>query len=114
MLPLHLDTPFPKLRADGGNKRSEATEQYNCIAWSAKRDEDHWWEPEKWETWYYWPPNLPPKDYAFNNFVKLFTDLGYKECTGSHFEFFYKKVAIYGIYEYFARAIGASRMFAIR
>jgi len=47
---------FPKLLADGAKKTSEATRQYNCIAWSAARDELQWWEPEKFESWYYWPP----------------------------------------------------------
>jgi hypothetical protein len=100
MFPQRLDILYPKLRADGADEKSKATRQYNCIAWAAARDKKQWWEPEKLEPWYYWPPELPPKDYAFENFVRLFENLGYKECVGSHFEFFYKKVAIYGIYEY--------------
>ena len=102
-LPSHLIRKFPKLLADGAKKTSEATRQYNCIAWSAARDELQWWDPEKYESWYYWPPNLPPKDYSFENFVRLFQDKGYKECTGSQFEFLYKKVAIYAIYGFYEK-----------
>ena len=102
-LPAYLGEKFPKLLADGAKKTSKATRQYNCIAWSAERDELQWWEPEKLESWFYWPPELPPKDYSFENFVRLFENLGYKKCTDAQFEILYKKVAIYAIYGYFEK-----------
>ena len=98
MLPQHLEACFPKLKADGATKTSEATNQYNCIAWSAACDIRHWWEPEKLEPWYYWPPDLPPNDYAFENFIRLFQNIGYKKHSNPTFEIFYEKVALYAIY----------------
>ncbi|HEY1718719.1 MAG TPA: hypothetical protein VGH42_10575 [Verrucomicrobiae bacterium] len=103
MLPAHLVKKFPKLLADGAKKTSEATNQYNCIAWSAARDTQQWYEPEKFEPWYHWPSELPPKDYTFENFVRLFENLGYKKRTDARFEILYKKVAIYAIYGYFEK-----------
>ena len=103
MLPPSLASKFPKLVADGAKKTSDATFQYNCIAWSAARDEKQWWQPDKLEPWFYWPVDLPPGDYAFKNFIRLFDNLGYTQCSDSHFEILYKKVAIYGIYEYFEK-----------
>jgi hypothetical protein len=101
MLPQHLAARFPKLQSDRGKKTSEATSQYNCLAWSAARDKQHWWEPEQLEPWYYWPHELPSGDYAFDNFVRLFENLGYKKCDDRSFQLFHKKVALYGIYGYF-------------
>jgi len=94
MLPPALVKKFPKLPADGATKSSDATEQYNCIAWSANRDKKQWWQPIKEEPWDYWPPGIPV-DFSFESFVLLFEKRGYKKCAGSHFEFFYKKVALY-------------------
>jgi hypothetical protein len=95
MLPPALVKKFPKLSADGAQKTSEASQQYNCIAWSAKRDKEHWWEPKPQEPWDYWPQSIPD-DYSFESFVLIFEKRGYKKCgLDSRFEFFYKKVALY-------------------
>jgi hypothetical protein len=102
-LPEHLIRRFPKLLADRARKTSEPTLQYNCIAWSAERDENHWWEPTKWESWVIWPEDAKPDDYSLENFVRLFENRGYKKCEGPQFEFLYKKLAIYAIYGYFEK-----------
>jgi hypothetical protein len=94
MLPPALVKKFPKLPADGAKKTSDPTPQYNCIAWSANRDKKQWWEPKKQEPWDYWPSDIPD-DYSFESFVLIFERQGYKKCEGSHFEFFFKKVALY-------------------
>lgn len=94
MLPPALVKKFPKLLADGAEKTSDPSKQYNCIAWSANRDKKQWWQPIKEEPWDYWPPGIPT-DFSFESFVLLFEKRRYKKCTGSHFEFFYKKVALY-------------------
>jgi hypothetical protein len=94
MLPPALVKKFPKLPADGAKKTSDPTPQYNCIAWSVKRDKKQWWQPIKEESWDYWPPDVPD-DFSFESFVLLFEKQGYKKCIGSHFEIFYKKVALY-------------------
>jgi len=102
MLPDHLARKFPKLKADGGDKTSEAAIQYNCLSWSAKRTKQYRFEPKPQEAWERWPEGLPD-DYSLESFIMLFEQLGYKRLADidSRFEFFYKKVAIYaafGIY----------------
>jgi hypothetical protein len=95
MLPRALIAKFPKLPADGAIKTSEATDQYNCIAWSANRDTKQWWQPILEEPWDYWPPGIP-KDFSFESFVLIFENQGFKKCgLDSSFNFFYKKVALY-------------------
>jgi hypothetical protein len=94
MLPSALVKKFPKLLADGAEKTSEPTKQYNCIAWSAARDREQWWQPIKEEPWDYWPSDIPV-DCSLESFVMLFEKRGYHKCSGSQFEFFYQKVAIY-------------------
>jgi hypothetical protein len=95
MLPPELEAKFPKLRADGAKKTSDPDSQYNCIAWSAKRDKKHWWQPVKEEPWDYWPPDCPDDEQDFQTFVALFEKMGFKKCVGAQFEFFYKRVALF-------------------
>src|ERR1700733_6526305 len=96
MLPAGLVSKFRKLPADGAVKTSEATDQYNCIAWAANRDTEHWWQPTLEEPWDYWPPGIPD-DCSFESFVLIFENQGFKKCAlDSRFEFFYKKIALYG------------------
>jgi hypothetical protein len=94
MLPPELASQFPKLVADGACKTSEATRQYNCIAWSAARDKNRWWQPVIEEAWDYWPPGVPD-DCSFESFVILFETLGYEKCDGHDLEILYEKVVLY-------------------
>ncbi|GEM_PF-448397 len=94
MLPPTLAAHFPKLPADGAKKTSDATPQYNCIAWSAARDQTRWWQPEIINPWDYWPPGVP-NDGSFDCFVALFETLGYSKCGDSNLEAVYEKVALY-------------------
>jgi hypothetical protein len=94
MLPARLVKRFPKLQGDGAQKTSEATRQYNCIAWSAARDKNQWWQPLREEPWDYWPEDVPD-DFSFESFVLIFEKRGYEKCLDSTLELFYKKVAIY-------------------
>jgi hypothetical protein len=102
-LPSYLTKKFPKLLADGAKKTSEATTQYNCVAWSAARDKQWWWQSTKYESWDYCPPELSPNDDTVENFIILFEKLGYKKRTDSTFELLHKKVAIYAISGYYEK-----------
>jgi len=102
MIPPDVDIGFPKLKLDGGKKTSEATNLYNCIAWSIERTQEKWFEPKPTNSWETWPDGIP-NDYSLESFIMLFEKRGYKRCdvTDTGFEFFVKKVAIYaefGIY----------------
>ena len=44
---------FPTLKSDGYKKTSDATTQYNCVAWAAD-DIQNWWDPDKIGI-LYWP-----------------------------------------------------------
>jgi len=92
MISPDLAKKYPKLIADGAKETSPRDSVYNCIAWSAKRDTTIWWQPGGLKGTY-WPKGAPEDDYEC--FIALFERLGYKKCTGSHFEVFHKKVAIY-------------------
>jgi hypothetical protein len=62
-LPSEVEKGFPKLKADGGIKTSNATNQYNCIAWSLTRKQNNWFEPKPTEAWETWPADVPD-DYS--------------------------------------------------
>lgn len=94
MIPPELIKKFPKLRAERDSKTSDPTRQYNCIAWSANRDVDQWWQPIKEEPWDFWPEGVPD-DYSLESFVLIFEKLGYEKCRDNTFEILRKKVAIY-------------------
>jgi hypothetical protein len=79
MLPSALVKKFPKLPADGAEKTSDPTPQYNCIAWAAEKDQHRWWQPIKEESWDHWPEGVPD-DYSFESFVILFEKMGYEKC----------------------------------
>ncbi len=98
LVPDSLIRKFPKFLADGAKKTREATRQYNCKAWSAERDINQWWEPEKLEPWFFWPVDSEPNDYSFENIVHIFKNRGYTKPSDDSFEIFHKKVAIYAIY----------------
>lgn len=49
---------FPNLNAQNHRVTSQASADYNCIAWSAE-DTEHWWQPGV-----YWPMEPPPGAYA--------------------------------------------------
>ncbi len=94
MLPPSLVRKFPKLKADGSRKTSDASRQYNCIAWSAERDQNRWWQPDRIEAWDHWPPGVPD-DGSFGCFIALFESLRYRSCQSSNLEIAYEKVALY-------------------
>lgn len=93
MLPPERERVFPKLRSEGYMVTSPETQKYNCVAWSAERDMDRWWQPGN-EAGFYWPSGLP-EDLSFESFLQVFESKGYKSCSNSDLEIFYEKVALY-------------------
>lgn len=63
---------FPRLTADNHRVTSPATEEYNCIAWSAG-DTERWWQPGV-----YWP--VPATTYDREVLVQAFLARGYEPC----------------------------------
>ncbi len=81
MLPQHLAAHFPKLAGDDAIKKSDSTRQYNCLAWSAARDQQRWWQPIKIDPWDYWPDDVPD-DGTFESFVILMYATNYPPVYG--------------------------------
>jgi hypothetical protein len=84
---------FPRLVKDSYRKTSDATEDYNCIAW-AGGDSERKWDPNDTDG-RYWRTDLP-RDYEVETFVKLFKlEGGYEPCENGEPEEGFEKIAIY-------------------
>lgn len=90
---MSLTSLFPSLNDQNHRQTSEATDDYNCIAWAAGHD-DAWWDPNPFPQ-YYWPEGLSRED-TVDNLVKLFEGEGYAVCENSELVDGVEKVAIYG------------------
>lgn len=84
-----LEAAFPNLQGEGYLVTSEATPEYNCIAWAAG-DMAHWWWPDEQ---YYWPAET--RDDSLLSFVTVFQGLGYRVCEDEQLEPGFEKIAIY-------------------
>jgi len=69
---------------------SEATGQYNCIAW-AMGDPGRWWWPSPVS---YWPQGCP-MEVTIHSFGATFEALGYSDCPDGRKEEDFEKVALY-------------------
>ena len=71
---------------------SPSTDDYNCIAWAAGRD-DVWAWPGR-ERYHWWPPNLPRVS-TVEAIAAWFISIGYEAVASSEAELGYERVAIY-------------------
>ena len=86
-----VESQFPNLAAKKAYQvESEATEEYNCIAWCVGID-DQWWWPEHDGTW----PEGVPRENTLTNFITALSRLGYQPCEDSAPEEGFGKVIIY-------------------
>jgi len=88
-----LESRFPKLQAAGYEVESKKDPHYNCIAWSAMRDQTRWWEPRA-EPGLYWPEGIAT-DYSMESFTAVFQELGYVVCDDGRLENGFEKVALF-------------------
>ena len=73
---------------------SQATENYNCVAWALKQEDVVWW-PDPWEPpLYRWPDDIPRSD-TLPSFLAFFKALNFTECGSSTHEEGFIKIAIY-------------------
>lgn len=87
-----IESSFPGLRNHGYSITSQATVEYNCIAWAAG-DTGAWWWPDPMNVCY-WPPAIPRKE-TLDAFIKAYELLGYDICKDSNCEEGFEKIAIY-------------------
>lgn len=93
---LLLEELFPQLRGRY-QKTSDATNRYNCIAWAASNDHKWWWPDPMGGS--YWPPDLP-RDETVQILVRLYENLGFRECRSDSLEPGVDRVAIFALDEH--------------
>ncbi len=89
-----IESLFPLLARGNWRVSSDCTDQYNCIAWAADRN-DTWLEPTTLRLpGISWPQNIP-RNFEPETLIALFVQLGYQTCNNSAFELGFEKVALY-------------------
>ena len=87
------DHPQFSFEAHGGFRQSsDASIEYNCIAWAAG-DTSKWWWPDPLHQ-YYWPDGVDRRP-TLDAFAHAFSTLGYSPCEDARFEPGSEKVAIF-------------------
>jgi len=87
-----VERDFPDLASSGYRITSEATTDFNCIAWAAHNEEVWWWPDSQYIG--YWPPNVPREE-TLHAFILVYQSLGFIVCEDSALEEGYEKIAIY-------------------
>ena len=85
-----IKSHFPDIEFGKFRVTSDATPQYNCIAWAAGENHRYWWPDSQ----YYWP-SLVPRKRSVEAFVQAFGLLGYVTCPDSGLEPEFEKIAIF-------------------
>lgn len=84
---------FPNLRPHlCANDVSNATREYNCIAWAAS-DSSARWEPDPFSQ-YYWPDGVP-RVYTIQAFISAFQSVGFEVCPNGDPETGMEKIALF-------------------
>jgi hypothetical protein len=83
---------FPDLVVAGYHITSQATSDYNCIAWAAD-DDARWWWPDPFGD-YYWPAQAPRVE-TLEAFITAYRLLGYEPCATDDVEANFERVAFY-------------------
>lgn len=87
-----IDEKFPLLAAVGYEITSEASDEYNCIAY-AVGETDRWWSHFE-GAGYYWPEHAGRSE-SIASLIELFAGLGYELCDDASDEPGFSKVALY-------------------
>jgi hypothetical protein len=95
-----LNRTFPQLRSSGYEITSEATDDYNCVAWAAETQKKIWWPDINNQGDIYWPPSVPREE-TIDAFIKAFQTIGYKDFQSldDSLEDGFQKIAIYALSE---------------
>jgi hypothetical protein len=89
-----LAAAFPLLRSEDFLTTSEATKDYNCIAWAAGQTDAWWWPDDHKQA--YWPEGAPREE-TLEAFFQTFGLLGYVPCQDDQLESGQEKVALYAL-----------------
>lgn len=86
-----IESIFPNLAGSGYEITGEASDNYNCIAWSLGATSP-WWGYQN--TGDYWPPSLPYNQ-EIGTLIQLFGGQGFSLCDDDALEPGYEKIALY-------------------
>jgi hypothetical protein len=82
---------LPRLADQGFMITSQATHDYNCVAWSLESSTQFWWPVDLGG--YFWPTDAA--DPSLPDFEQVYADLGYARCVHRDHEDGADQVAIY-------------------
>ena len=88
---------WPNLRRTGYTVTDEASNDYNCFAWSIHRT-DFWFAPDPEMNKVgkvFWPSEIP-REYTLEAFIQAYATFGFTVCDNTELEFGFEKVVIYG------------------
>jgi|SRR5579871_1032472 len=89
----NFSADFPNLTPQlCANEVSDATPDYNCIAWAASSSTE-WWEPDQFFQ-YYWPDGVA-REYTLKAFMDAYRTIGFGEAKSSGLEQGIEKIAIF-------------------
>jgi hypothetical protein len=87
-----LEQAFPALRDSGYAVTSPPTDEYNCVAWAAGRN-DVWMWPDLMGVGF-WPAEVRREE-SLEAFVEAFGAFGYSRCESDALESGVEKVAVF-------------------
>jgi hypothetical protein len=91
-LPFFKESKWPFLASEGYVATSEATWDYNCIAFAADVETQWWWPDEDGNA--FWPLTVPREE-TKQAFIDAYATLNYEVCNDGLLEEEYEKIVIY-------------------
>ena len=100
---------LPGLEASEYQVTSDATSEYNCVAWAVGED-DRWWSHEVHDE-YFWPDRAPRSE-SVESYQAMFALYGFAECDNGDLERSIEKIALFadeGRFKHVARQLDSGR-----
>ena len=105
----NIERHLPGLEASEYQITSDATDEYNCVAWAVGED-DRWWSHEV-DDEYFWPDRAPRSE-GVESYQAMFALYGFAECDNGDLERGVEKIALFadeGRFTHVARQLDSGR-----
>ena len=105
----NIERRLPGLEASEYQITSDATDEYNCVAWAVGED-DRWWSHEV-DDEYFWPDRAPRSE-GVESYQAMFALYGFAECDNGDLERGVEKIALFadeGRFKHVARQLDSGR-----
>ena len=105
----NIERHLPGLEASEYQITSDATDEYNCVAWAVGED-DRWWSHEV-DDEYFWPDRAPRSE-GVESYQAMFALYGFAECDNGDLERGVEKIALFadeGRFTHVARQLNSGR-----